>query len=320
LGTSEAQLFHGLGPTRSLGEVEHVAWNSAAMSWAALFERRRPLIIRDYLNTWPAFERWSLEYLAERLGTCQVSATVLGDQAITNLDYADTGKRQREMAFSELAERIKAQANRPAQSGDVYLAQGGSILGRPRPTSRYEGVLSAVLGDLSVPEVGLPLANINIWLGSGGNTSYLHFDPLFNMLAVLKGRKHFALISPRQTSHVYPLYYRDPLGSAVNLKQPDYSRHPRLRDAEYSIATLEAGEAIYVPPGWWHFVTSEGVNIAVSMWWKPRVRPEWLLNPPMRWLWWRALEAQLSDYVPRIVRKSLAGRLRRNSERRGARS
>jgi ribosomal protein L16 Arg81 hydroxylase len=32
---------------------------------------------------------------------------------------------------------------------------------------------------------------------------------------------------------------------------------------------LEAGELLYLPPGWWHHVRSLGVTISVNTWWAP---------------------------------------------------
>jgi hypothetical protein len=62
----------------------------------------------------------------------------------------------------------------------------------------------------------------------------------------------------------------------LDLESPDYERFPTFREAERHalIADLEPGDAIYIPPLWWHHVRSLGdVNVLVNYWWKERASP-----------------------------------------------
>lgn len=52
------------------------------------------------------------------------------------------------------------------------------------------------------------------------------------------------------------------------------------------------GDAIYMPPGYWHCVSGEGLNIAVSQFWKV-TRREWITNPVMRALAWMRIRTKL---------------------------
>jgi len=45
----------------------------------------------------------------------------------------------------------------------------------------------------------------------------------------------------------------------------------------YSI-TLRAGETLYLPAGWWHHVTQEGLTIALNWWYDTEMRG-------MSWVW-----------------------------------
>ena len=66
-----------------------------------------------------------------------------------------------------------------------------------------------------------------------------------------------------------------PTGAAITLArpdQPDFERHPRLREALANalVAELEPGDALYMPPLWWHQVESlEPLNALVNYWWMP---------------------------------------------------
>ena len=101
-----------------------------------------------------------------------------------------------------------------------------------------------------------------------------HFDNNHNIACVVGGRRRFTVFPPEQVSNLYigPLL-KTPGGtpiSTVDLRDPDYTKFPRFRQAIESAqeAVLEPGDAIYIPILWWHGVESlEPLNILVNYWW-----------------------------------------------------
>jgi hypothetical protein len=269
--TSEVDVFHGLDPANRLAPLPRVSW-TPDFDWPALFAAAKPIIIEGFVRTWPAAQLWTLDYLRSHLAERPVSAAVLGPEGVTTLDACN----ETTLPFTTLVDRLLTQTGRPAKAGDVYLAQGGSLL-------QDDPAIQTLLADVVVPDVPLAMKAATLWMGSGGNASYLHFDPMENVLAMLQGRKRLVLIPPGQTAKVYPIYDPDPLGSAANLRHPDLTRHPRLQQVPYWEVDLAAGEALFLPLGYWHYVVSSGLNIAVNVWWAPR-HVRWLLNAPMRGL------------------------------------
>lgn len=53
---------------------------------------------------------------------------------------------------------------------------------------------------------------------------------------------------------------------------PDPERYPLFAKAQPLSCTLRAGEALYIPPRWWHWVTSYDRNIALNFWHEPEQR------------------------------------------------
>ena len=56
----------------------------------------------------------------------------------------------------------------------------------------------------------------------------------------------------------------------VSLRNPDFERYPKFRDAlgQAQTAELEPGDCIFIPPLWWHHVESlEPFNVLVNYWW-----------------------------------------------------
>ncbi|HUK01081.1 MAG TPA: cupin-like domain-containing protein [Steroidobacteraceae bacterium] len=112
-----------------------------------------------------------------------------------------------------------------------------------------------------------------IWLGNAITTP-THLDEWNNIGCVVAGRRRFTLFPPQQIANLYigPLDFA-PTGAPMSLVQlhaPDHARYPRFREALASAVTadLSAGDALYIPPLWWHHVESlERFNVLVNYWW-----------------------------------------------------
>jgi Cupin-like domain len=112
-----------------------------------------------------------------------------------------------------------------------------------------------------------------IWLGNAITTP-THLDEWHNIGCVVAGRRRFTLFPPEQIANLYigPLDFA-PTGapmSLVQLHQPDFERFPKFRAALNAALTAELGpgDAIYIPPLWWHHVESlEPFNLLVNYWW-----------------------------------------------------
>ena len=123
---------------------------------------------------------------------------------------------------------------------------------------------------LSLLDAGVPP---RLWFGTAIVTP-AHFDESHNVACCVAGRRRFTLFPPEQIANLYvgPLDHV-PAGtpmSLVDFVQPDFERFPRAREAlaHARTAVLEPGDAIYIPPLWWHHVESlERVNMLVNYWW-----------------------------------------------------
>ena len=90
----------------------------------------------------------------------------------------------------------------------------------------------------------------------GGNCSsfpFLHFDALFmhTQITQVYGSKTFIMYPPEQTLYMYP-YPDNPKFSQVNFDNPDYDKFPLFREATPIEITVEEGETLLFPSGWWH--------------------------------------------------------------------
>lgn len=116
-----------------------------------------------------------------------------------------------------------------------------------------------------------------IWIGNRA-TVPAHFDDSYNLACVAAGRRRFTLLPPQCAPLLYmgPPDYAptaSPMSVVPNLHAADQQRFPLLRQALASaqVAELEPGDAIYIPPLWFHQVEalSPHLNILMNYWWRP---------------------------------------------------
>lgn len=124
------------------------------------------------------------------------------------------------------------------------------------------------------PAPGVPgTATPRLWLGNAVEVQ-THFDVSENLACVVAGRRTFTLFPPESTGDLYPGPLEHTLAgqpvSMVPLDATGGADFPRFENAagKAFVADLEPGDAIYIPPLWWHHVRSTGrFNVLVNYWW-----------------------------------------------------
>jgi ribosomal protein L16 Arg81 hydroxylase len=99
------------------------------------------------------------------------------------------------------------------------------------------------------------------WFGPAGTVTPLHHDEMNVFLAQIYGRKKIVLIPPLQISMLYNM---TGVYSSVNYEKPDLQKFPLYDKIKRMEIILQAGEALFIPVGWWHYVKSIDISISVS--------------------------------------------------------
>jgi len=120
-----------------------------------------------------------------------------------------------------------------------------------------------------------------IWIGNRA-TVPAHFDDSHNIACVAAGARRFTLLPPACAPLLYlgpPDYAPTPAPMSVvpDLHRADLAQFPLVREAlqQAVVAELEPGDAIYIPPLWFHQVEALAphLNILMNYWWRPDAAP-----------------------------------------------
>ncbi|XP_058770919.1 lysine-specific demethylase JMJ31 [Vicia villosa] len=261
-----------------------------------------PAVLCGCIKNWRAFSLWNprnggLDYLQERVGSSVVEAMVSSSAPVF---YGDLGSHQRvplpfSMFLDLCKKRLHMKTEQQHQHLDddhsaasqtdrtqhdylsledvpeqIYLAQV-PIMNCERQEKAQLGILRE---DIQLPPIlgAKELSSINLWMNNAQSRSSTHYDPLHNLLCIISGRKQVVLWPPSASPSLYPMpiYGEAPNHSLVALENPDYSIYPRAECVmEFGQqVVLEAGDALFIPEGWFHQVDSDDLTIAINLWWK----------------------------------------------------
>jgi hypothetical protein len=113
----------------------------------------------------------------------------------------------------------------------------------------------------------------NVWIGTGGTRTPLHFDSYDNLFVQVVGSKYIRLYDKSETSKLYVIkgngntHTSQGNMSAVDCEKEDYSLHPQAISAKYTEVILFPGDALYIPAKTWHYVRGLSTSASVNFWW-----------------------------------------------------
>ena len=245
----------------------------------AIFEREilpanRPVVLRSLLRGWPAVQagrespRAVVDYF-KQFDTGKMVNAIVGPSEIKGRffysdNYQDFNFGPRSVPLGTALDTLASLAEEP-QPPAIAL-QAMNVL----------DVMPSFLGDNTMPLLDSGIAP-RVWMGNRSMIA-THFDNYHNIACVVSGSRRFTVFPPEQVSNLYigPLL-KTPGGSpisVVDLREPDYARFPKFRQALESAqeAVLTPGDAIYIPILWWHGVESlDPLNVLVNYWWSDAI-------------------------------------------------
>tara|TARA_Y100001934_G_scaffold222638_1_gene265817 strand:- start:903 stop:1859 length:957 start_codon:yes stop_codon:yes gene_type:complete len=209
--------------------------------YADYVRAHRPVVIPGFAVDWPALN-WTHRSLAERLGDAPI-------EVLDGRDDADHPDRDFQALKSAMAPRAFAERVLEAAGNDLYLVANNHLMNEDRA--------QALLADLPFPEGFLATHQArgcsSLWWGPAGTKTAAHHDTCHAFFLQLVGRKHFVFASPLDPGLMVALdgYYQ-------------VQRDLRQISDQVLEVTLEPGDLLFIPVGWWHQVDALEASIAIS--------------------------------------------------------
>ena len=241
-------------PGRSPPLETSPALEDFSQRYLTLSSNPEPCVLKGIVEQWPAFGKWNdLEYFHERFGYRTVPVEV-------GQHYLAANWGQKLMTVTDFLARYVVSGSLLEEKG--YLAQHPLFDQIPE-----------LKDDICIPEYCCLSLNdaeplIHAWFGPVGTVSPLHYDRSQNILAQVVGRKYVRLYTPSQSDALLPIpSFINKNSSQIDLDDPQQLQKHGIADLEFVDCILEAGDALFIPKGWWHYIRSLDVSFSVSFWW-----------------------------------------------------
>lgn len=201
------------------------------------FKPQKPVVIECFIEEWPAYSKWNLEYMK----------TVAGDKVVPlyddrPVDYNDGFNEPH--ATMKMADYIDLLKKEPTKFR-IFL---WNILKEVPQLQK----------DFTYPDFGLRLMKSLPMLFFGGKDShtFMHYDiDLANIFHFhFEGDKEIILFDQSQNKHLYKVPHSLITNESIDFSNPDYNKWPALKNAKGFKTTLQHGEVLYMPEGYWHYM------------------------------------------------------------------
>lgn len=241
---------------------------------------RKPVIITEVVNNWKIYSLWTTDFFNTLLGDREISVCA-SKSPIVMVDP--------EKGFSNFAKPMKFRNFLELLNPDKNLTDKNYYYTRAQVLKLFPELMQ----DIEIPIYckNQPFNQdylINLWMGSSGTTTSLHYDLDDNLLTQIRGKKRVILLDPKQTKFIYPFPANSTtyhFSQVPNIDKPDLRQFPKCEQAKSYEIILEAGEMLFIPAFWWHQVytidSPQFPIISVNFWWKPPLMT-WLTTSPGR--------------------------------------
>jgi len=201
------------------------------------FKPQKPVVIEQYIEDWPAYSKWNLEYMKEVAGNKTVP--LYDDRPVHYKDGFN--EPHATMKMSDYIDLLKREPTKLR----IFL---WNILKE----------VPQLQSDFNYPDFGLRLMKRMPMLFFGGRDShtFMHYDiDLANIFHFhFEGEKQCVLFDQKQNKHLYKIPHSLIVREDINFNDPDLNKWPALQNARGWVCKLNHGEVLYMPEGYWHYM------------------------------------------------------------------
>lgn len=232
----------------NLKEVPRVKGISKSDFKKYYLKPQKPVVIEGFIEDWPAFKKWNLDYMKSVAG--EKTVPLYDDRPV---DYKDGfNEPHATMKMSEYVDLLKKEPTKFR----IFL---WNILKE----------VPQLQNDFKFPDFGLRLMKGLPMLFFGGRDShtFMHYDiDLANIFHFhFDGKKQCILFDQNQNKYLYKIPHSLITREDINFVNPDFEKWPALKQAKGWIANLNHGDVLYMPEGYWHYMRYITPGISMSL-------------------------------------------------------
>lgn len=210
---------------------------------------RKPVVIRNMAKNWPAYQKWTMEYMKEVVGDVEVP---LYDSSKAD-PSAPINASAAKMKFADYIDLIQREPT------DLRIFLFDPIKSAPKLLEDYISPKKLMGGFLDK----FP----NMFFGGKGSVTFLHFD--IDMAHIFhthfNGRKHILLFDYKWKDRLYKIPYATYALEDFDIANPDFEKFPALNGIEGVECFLEHGDTLFMPTGWWHWMKYLDGSFSISL-------------------------------------------------------
>lgn len=209
---------------------------------------RKPVVIKNMAKSWPACQKWTMEYMKEVVGDFEVP---LYDSSKAD-PAAPINSSAAKMKFNDYIDLIQEKPT------DLRIFLFDPIKFAPQLLDDYISPKDLMGGFLDKYP--------NMFFGGKGSETFLHFD--IDMPHIFhthfNGRKHVLLFDYKWKERLYKLPLATYALEDYDIANPDYEKFPALNGVEGIECFLEHGDTLFMPTGWWHYMKYLDGSFSIS--------------------------------------------------------
>ncbi len=218
----------------------------AAELHARYWSTNTPFVVRGFVPRWARPAAWTFEQLRRRFGALEIEIAA-GRDARSDPDvvFAELRTPTTLAAFLDIVEGSRA--------NDAYLVARNRALA--------DGPMSELLEEIEPPadlfDPATRRGGTSLWLGPAGTFTKLHHDATNNFFCQVIGHKRLRLVPPTVLDLVDGADGFYARSSAADVAASE-------RGCVHDI-TLEPGDGLFLPVGWWHEVESLSPSLSLAL-------------------------------------------------------
>lgn len=217
------------------------------------FEKRylrpqKPVIIKNFFEEAPLYSKWTYDYFIESIGEIEVG--VYDDEKTVRKDDRSYKSADMNMPFGDYLRLIQEGST----TKRIFLFNIFKHMPELREDFHFPKTTNKYIKKLPF-----------VFFGGKGAVTRIHQDMDFSnvFLTEITGKKRVILFHPKYSKHLY----RYPFGvhSSVDPLNPDFEKYPAMEFAEGFDITLNKGETLFMPSGYWHHIVYEESSFGLAI-------------------------------------------------------